>query len=147
MCTIGKTSSTRNQTNTSDEFSLWLGTEEKVNPTDIVVTPNPDESQTYGLVTRIENMSDSESHLDNFVSYDFGDSATTPKTQRLSTNVARCGVLKNTENIYMPVAGGQDVKFADQDGILTALGVGEVQQADPNFRALLNYLTDCKHPL
>ena len=41
MCTIGKTSSTRNQTNTSEEFSLWLEDNEKVNPTDIVVTQNP----------------------------------------------------------------------------------------------------------
>ena len=138
MCTIGKTSSTRNQTNTSEEFSLWLEDNEKVNPTDIVVTQNPDESQsqTYGLVTRIENMSDSESHLDNFVSHDFGDATIEPQTQRLSTNVARCAVLKNTENIYMPVVGGRDVKFADQEGILTALGVGEVQEADSSFREL-----------
>ena len=136
MCTIGKTSSTRNQTNTSEEFSLWLEDNEKVNPTDIVVTQNPDESQTYGLVTRIENMSDSESHLDNFVSHDFGDATIEPQTQRLSTNVARCAVLKNTENIYMPVVGGRDVKFADQGGILTALGVGEVQEVDRYFQPL-----------
>lgn len=136
MTAIGKTSSTRNQTNTSDEFSLWLKGEEKVNPTDIVVTQNPDKSETYGLVTRIENMSDSESHLDNFVSHDFGDAAVEPRTQRLSTNVARCAVLKNTENIYMPVVGGRDVAFADENGILTALGVGEVQAVDSNFRPL-----------
>lgn len=136
MTAIGKTSSTRNQTNTSDEFSLWLRGEEKVNPTDIVVTENPDNSETYGLVTRIENMSDSESHLDNFVSHDFGDATVEPTTQRLSTNVARCAVLKNTENIYMPVVGGLDVAFADENGILTALGVGEVQAVDSNFRAL-----------
>lgn len=136
MTAIGKTSSTRNQTNTSDEFSLWLRGEEKVNPTDIVVTENPDNSETYGLVTRIENMSDSESHLDNFVSHDFGDATVEPTTQRLSTNVARCVVLKNTENIYMPVVGGLDVAFADENGILTALGVGEVQAVDSNFRAL-----------
>ena len=135
---IGKTSSTRNQTNTSDEFSLWLEGNEKVNPTDIVVAQNADEekSKTYGLVTSIENMSDSESHLDNFVSHDFGDAGIEPRTQRLSTNVARCAVLKNTENIYMPVVGGQNVKFSDRDGILTALGVGEVQKVDSNFREL-----------
>lgn len=136
MTAIGKTSSTRNQTNTSDEFSLWLKGEEKVNPTDIVVTENPDNSETYGLVTRIENMSDSESHLDNFVSHDFGDATVEPRTQRLSTNVARCAVLKNTENIYMPVVGGLDVAFADERGILTALGVGEVQAVDSDFLAL-----------
>lgn len=136
MDTIGKTSSTRNQTNTSDEFSLWLESEKKVNPTDIVATQNPDKSKTYGLVTRIENMSDSESHLDNFVSHDFGKATTEPPTQRLNTNVARCAVLKNTESIYMPVVGGQNVEFADRDGILTALGVGEVQKVDRNFREL-----------
>ena len=123
---IGKTSSTRNQTNTSDEFSLWLESQEKINPTDIVVTQNSDESSTYGMVTRIENMSDSESHLDNFVSHDFGNTAVDPRTERLSSNVARCAVLKNTENIYMPVVGGQDVVFPDSNGILTAIGIGEV---------------------
>ena len=125
---IGKTSSTRNQTNTSDEFSLWLEGQEKTNPTDIVVTQNSDESQssTYGMVTRIENMSDSESHLDNFVSHDFGNAAVDPRTERLSSNVARCAVLKNTENIYMPVVGGQDVVFPDSNGILTAIGIGDV---------------------
>ena len=123
---IGKTSSTRNQTNTSDEFSLWLEDEKKINPTDIVVTQNPDESNTYGMVTRIENMSDSESHLDNFVSHDFGNAGIVPRTERLSSNVARCAVLKNTENIYMPVVGGQDVVFPNSNGILTAIGIGDV---------------------
>lgn len=138
MCIIGKTSSTRDKTNTSDEFSLWLDSEEQVNPTDIVVTQNSDESQsqTYGLVTRIENMSDSESHLDNFVSHDFGNPTIDPQTQRLSTNVARCAVLKNTEDIYMPVISGCDVAFADRDGILTALGVGEVRDTNSQFREL-----------
>ena len=130
---IGKTSSTRNQTNTSDEFSLWLEGQEKINPTDIVVTQNSDESSTYGMVTRIENMSDSESHLDNFVSHDFGNAAIEPRTERLSSNVARCAVLKNTENIYMPVVGGHNVEFPDADGILTAIGIGEVKKVDPNF--------------
>ena len=125
---VGKTSSTRNETNTSDEFSLWLEDDKKINPTDIVVTQNSDEdkSSTYGMVTRIENMSDSESHLDNFASHDFGDATIEPRTQRLNSNVARCAVLKNTENIYMPVVGGQDVVFPDSDGILTAIGIGEV---------------------
>ena len=127
MCKpIGKTSSTRNQTNTSDEFSLWLEDQEKINPTDIVVTQNSDESSTYGMVTRIENISDSESHLDNFASHNFGDATIEPRTQRLSSNVARCAVLKNTENIYMPVVGGQDVVFPNSNGILTAIGIGEV---------------------
>lgn len=130
---IGKTSSTRNQTNTSDEFSLWLEDQEKINPTDIVVTQNSDKSSTYGMVTRIENMSDSESHLDNFVSHDYGNATIEPRTQRLSSNVARCAVLKNTENIYMPVVGGQNVEFPDSEGILTAIGIGEVQKVDPNF--------------
>jgi DNA helicase HerA-like ATPase len=131
---IGKTSSTRIHPNTSDEFSFWIASGERVNPTDIVVTQNSDGSQTYGLVTRIENISDSGSHLDNFVSHDFGRAESTPRTRRLSANVARCVVLKNTQNIYMPVEGGQDVEFADDDGILTALGISEVRQTDPtNF--------------
>jgi hypothetical protein len=133
---IGKTSSTRIHPNTSDEFSFWIASGERVNPTDIVVTQNSDGSQTYGLVTRIENISDSGSHLDNFVSHDFGRAESTPRTRRLSANIARCVVLKNTQNIYMPVEGGQDVEFANADGILTALGIGEVKQTDPNFRPL-----------
>jgi DNA helicase HerA-like ATPase len=133
---IGKTSSTRIQPNTSDEFSFWIVSGKRVNPTDIVVTQNSDGSQTYGLVTRIENISDSGSHLDNFVSHDFGRAESTPRTRRLSANIARCVVLKNTQNIYMPVEGGQDVEFANADGILTALGIGEVKQTDPNFRPL-----------
>jgi DNA helicase HerA-like ATPase len=133
---IGKTSSTRIQPNTSDEFSFWIVSGKRVNPTDIVVTQNSDGSQTYGLVTRIENISDSGSHLDNFVSHDFGRAESTLRTRRLSANIARCVVLKNTQNIYMPAEGGQDVEFANADGILTALGIDEVKRTDPNFRPL-----------
>ena len=136
MTAIGKTSSTRNNPNTSEKFSFWLENDDKVNPTDIIATKNADDSKTFGLVTQIENRSDSESHLDNFVSHDFGDAAAEPLTQRLSTNVAMCEVLKNTKDNHMPVVAGQDVAFANETDILTALGVGDVEQSDPNFLSL-----------
>ena len=136
MTAIGKTSSTRNDPNTSEKFSFWLEDDDKVNPTDIIATENADDSKTFGLVTQIENRSDSESHLDNFVSHDFGDAAANPLTQRLSTNVAMCEVLKNTKDNHMPVVAGQDVAFANEKDILTALGVGDVEQSDPNFLSL-----------
>lgn len=94
------------------------------------------ENRTFGLVARIENISDSESHLDNFISHDFGDVNCTPRTQRVDTNVARCVVMYNTRNIYMPVPGGRDVDFADEKGILTALGVMELAITDPDFLPL-----------
>ncbi|MEM4721986.1 MAG: ATP-binding protein [Candidatus Methanomethylicaceae archaeon] len=185
---IGKTSTTRNQPNTSDEFSFWLNPRVNINPTDIVevritrrpqgesqdstesesgelvperiTTPQeqenqvpdnsasseghgmlhnnqpPDEERTFGLVTRIENFSDAYSHLDNYISHDFGDVSQTPRTQRIDTNVARCIVMNNTRNIYMPVAGGIDVNFADEEGILTALGIMDVAKANPEFLPL-----------
>ena len=125
---IGKTSSTRNQANSSDEFYFWIKPEVKVNPTDIVKVKNRDGTETYGLVLNIENYTDSASHIDNFVSSDFGNVDAKLNTERLNVNIAKCAVLENSGGIYMPVTNNENVYFAEEDDILRALGLTEILQ-------------------
>ncbi len=126
---IGLSSATATQPNTSDHFTFWLAPEEIVNPFDIVVAeqvaPNGT-SQTYGIVTTLEHSTDAATHLSNFISNDFGQVNTQPNTQRQGTTVAHVAVLANDEDIYMPVMNDRPVRFADERGIHSALGIDQV---------------------
>jgi len=80
---IGKTSATDRNTNTSDRFNFWLTPETIVNPFDIVEVEqvsHEGKSKTFGLVTELEHMTDSPTHLANFISSDFGELTEEPNT-------------------------------------------------------------------
>jgi hypothetical protein len=128
---IGLSSATANQPNTSDEFSFWLAPSVIVNPFDIVeaeqVAPEGT-SRTFGIVTTLEHSTDAPTHLSNFISNDFGQVAGEPNTARQGTTVARAAVLSNDRNIYMPVMNDRPVRFADEVGIHTALGIDQVPE-------------------
>lgn len=128
---IGLSSATANQPNTSDEFSFWLAPGVIVNPFDIVeaeqVAPEGT-SRTFGIVTTLEHSTDAPTHLSNFISNDFGQVAGEPNTARQGTTVARAAVLSNDRNIYMPVMNDHPVRFADEVGIHTALGIDQVPE-------------------
>jgi hypothetical protein len=128
---IGLSSATANQPNTSDEFSFWLAPGVIVNPFDIVeaeqVAPEGT-SRTFGIVTTLEHSTDAPTHLSNFISNDFGQVAGEPNTARQGTTVARAAVLSNDRNIYMPVMNDRPVRFADEVGIHTALGIDQVPE-------------------
>jgi len=127
---IGKTSATDRNTNTSDKFNFWLTPETIVNPFDIVEVEqvsHEGESKTFGLVTELEHMTDSPTHLANFISSDFGELTEEPNTPRQGTTVAHVNVLRNNKDIYMPVMSERVVSFADEDGIQVALGMDAME--------------------
>ncbi len=128
---IGLSSATANQPNTSDTFSFWLAPEVIVNPFDIVEAEQvaPDgTSRTFGIVTILEHSTDAPTHLSNFISNDFGQVESEPNTARQGTTVAHAAVLSNDQDIYMPVMNDRAVRFADEVGIHTALGIDQVPE-------------------
>ncbi len=128
---IGLSSATANQPNTSDTFSFWFAPEVIVNPFDIVeaeqVAPEGT-SRTFGIVTILEHSTDAPTHLSNFISNDFGQVESEPNTARQGTTVAHAAVLSNDQDIYMPVMNDRAVRFADEVGIHTALGIDQVPE-------------------
>lgn len=126
---IGLSSATANQPNTSDTFSFWLAPNVILNPFDIVeaeqVAPEG-ASRTFGIVTTLEHTTDAPSHLSNFISNDFGQVSIEPNTLRQGTTVAHVAVLSNDQDIYMPVLNDRPVRFAEEAGIHTALGIDQV---------------------
>ncbi len=128
---IGLSSATANQPNSSDAFSFWLAPGVIVNPFDIVeadqVAPEGT-SRTFGIVNTLDHSTDAPTHLSNFISNDFGQVAGEPNTARQGTTVAHVAVLSNDRDIYMPVMNDRAVRFADEAGIHTALGIDQVPE-------------------
>jgi len=129
---IGLSSATANQPNSSDEFHFWLAPDVIVNPFDIVeaeqVAPDGGTSRTFGIVTTLLHSTDAPTHLSNFISNDFGQVSTEPNTVRQGTTVAKVAVLSNDQDIYMPVMNDRPVRFADEKGIHTALGIDQIPE-------------------
>lgn len=127
---IGKTSATDRDPNTSDKFTFWLAPNIIVNPFDIVEVEqvsHEGRSKTFGLVTVLEHSTDSPTHLANFISSDFGELTEDPNTPRQGTTVAHVNVLSNDKDIYMPVSSEKIVRFADEAGIQVALGIDAME--------------------
>ena len=124
---IGRASATERSANSSNEFNFWLAPEVLVNPFDIVEAASFRDSKTYGLVMNLEHTTDAASHLSNYISNNFGEATEEPQTPRQGTTVAKCAVLSNTEEIYMPVSSEARIRFADKDGILKALGAEAIK--------------------
>ncbi|HEV2352130.1 MAG TPA: ATP-binding protein [Terriglobia bacterium] len=125
---IGRGSATDKNANTSNEFNFWLAPEVLANPFDIVEAETYRDSKTYGLVLNLEHTTDAASHLSNYISNNFGEATEDPQTPRQGTTVAKCAVLSNTEEIYMPVPSEARIRFADAQGILKALGADAIKE-------------------
>jgi hypothetical protein len=132
---IGKSSATERDPNSSEKFSFWLGPEKIVNPFDIVEAEQMENTRTFGLVTNIKQITDSPSHLSNYISNDFGSTDSTPQTPRQGANVGEVNVLANYDpsepkqypmGIYMPVQSEAPIRFADEAGIHVALGIDKM---------------------
>jgi hypothetical protein len=65
------------------------------------------------------------------VSSDFGDVTATPLNERLGTTLAFAEVLYNDQDIEMPVREGAVVEWADEEGILRALGIADLRRPLP----------------
>lgn len=128
---IGLSSATANQPNSSEAFSFWLAPDVIVNPFDIVEAEQvalKGVSRTFGIVTSLDHSTDAPTHLSNFISNDFGQVSAEPNTVRQGTTVAHVAVLSNDQDIYMPVMNDRPVRFADEKGIHTALGIDQVPE-------------------
>ena len=79
---IGKASATQNDPSSSEKFAFWLAPEEIVNPFDIVEANQMQGTRTFGLVTNIKQVTDAPSHLSNYISSDFGSTASEAQTPR-----------------------------------------------------------------
>jgi len=127
---IGKASATERDPTSSEKFSFWLSPEASVNPFDIVEADQTDGSKTYGLVTTLEHTTDAPTHLSNFISNNFGDLTEEPNTPRQGTTVAKVNVMKNSNDLYMPLRSESLVNFADEKGIEVALGIDTMTEED-----------------
>lgn len=127
---IGKISATEKSPSTCDDFQFWLTDETILSPFDIVRIHNEtDGSDTYGVIQDILFITDSPSHISNYVSSDFGDAHTLPMTKRLALSYAKCTVIHNTKENYMPLAEGAPVYIADADDIRIALGLDTIPES------------------
>lgn len=127
---IGKVSATEKEPTSSEKFSFWLAPETSVNPFDIVEALQTDQSTTYGLVTNLEHSTDAPTHLANYISNNFGNLAEEPNTPRQGTTVAKVNVMKNSNDLYMPLRSESLVSFADAKGIEVALGIDTMAESD-----------------
>jgi len=124
---IGKVAALENNPSTIDHFYFWTDKNTLLNPFDVVVVEHVKGSKTYGVVEEISHITDSESFLGEYFSNDFGSLDVMPNTERVGMNFVLARVVKNTQNIYIPVQNGQRVSLGAREDIEQALGLDEVK--------------------
>ena len=124
---IGKVAALENNPSTIDHFYFWTDKDTLLNPFDVVVVEHIRSSKTYGVVEEISHITDSESFLAEYFSNDFGSLDAVSNTERVGMNFVLARVVKNTQNIYIPVQNGQRVSLGDREEIEKALGLDEVK--------------------
>lgn len=124
---IGKVAALENNPSTIDHFYFWTDKNTLLNPFDVVVVEHVKGSKTYGVIEEISHITDSESFLGEYFSNDFGSLDVMPNTERVGMNFVLARVVKNTQNIYIPVQNGQLVSLGDRGDIEQALGLDEVK--------------------
>lgn len=133
---IGKVSASEKSPTTVDNFNFWLKERVLVRPFDIIKVEHYENSVTYGVIEEITHITDSEGHISNYVSSDFGEVESEPKTNRLGLNFVSCKVLSNhnknsKEQIYMPIRDGQKVYYCTEAEIVEALGLKNIENPIP----------------
>jgi len=135
---IGKVSASERYPATVDEFFFWIQDETIVSPFDIVKVNHYKDTVTYAVIEDIAHITDSPGHIGSYVSSDFGDVASEPQTLRLGLSYAKCRVLSNHaktqshhEQIYMPIRDGFPVHFAEEQEIVEALGLKDINNPIP----------------
>lgn len=129
---IGKVSASERTPSSCDEFQFWLADGVTLSPFDVVLVENKIangiESITYGVVLDIFHITDGTGHISNYVSSDFGEVDANPITRKLSLAYAKVSVIHNSKENFMPVFEGSQVFTADEDDILTALGLDNIDE-------------------
>lgn len=136
METIGRIIATEKQPSTIEEFTFWTRKDLKLKPFDVVVVDhikdaNGEDSKTFGVVEEISHMTDSPSALAGYISSDFGDVDAHTYTERIGMNYVKCKVVGNDKGIYIPVQEGKQVRLADEEQIMEALGLKDVKNPLP----------------
>lgn len=129
---IGKVSASERTPSSCDEFQFWLKDGVNLSPFDVVLVENRVndvvDSITYGVVLDIFHITDGTGHISNYVSSDFGEVDTNPITRKLSLAYAKVSVIHNSKENFMPVFEGSQVFTADENDILTALGLDNIDE-------------------
>jgi len=135
---IGKVTATERSPTTTTNLAFWVRDGVQVRPFDMVrvkhISNNPSErthSYSYAIIQELHFITDSSGHLANYVSSDFGDVMATPLNERLGTTLGFGEVLYNDQDIEMPVREGATVEWADEEGILRALGIADLRRPLP----------------
>ena len=135
---IGKVTATERTPTTTTELAFWVKDGIQIRPFDIVrikhvgVAGSGSQcSHSYAIIQELHFITDSSGHLANYVSSDFGDVTAMPLNERLGTTLAFAEVLYNDQDIAMPVREGATVEWADEQGILRALGIADLRRRLP----------------
>ena len=145
---IGKVSATEKNPSTCDDFSFWLTDSTILSPFDIVRVHNAiDDSETYGVVQDILHITDSPSHISNYVSSDFGDAEAKPMTKKLGLSYAKCSVIHNTKENFMPLPDGAAVYTTDENDIKIALGLDAIPEESAIPAGLMKASNDVTVPI
>ena len=132
---IGKVSATERDPSSCTSVRFWVKRGVIIRPFDIVkiaqISQGRGPSNTYAIVQELKYMTDSATHLANYVSSDFGEVQTEPLNSRLGMVLAEAEVIYNDQEIEMPLPDGSLVEWADIDGIRKALGVGDLREPVP----------------
>lgn len=134
---IGKITATENRPTSCNTLRFWVHQDVVIRPFDVVRVRHISRDQkggasyTYAIVQDLQYITDSVSHLANYVSSDFGSLLEEPQNKRLGTTIAEAEVLYNNQEVEMPVRDGAIVEWADVEGIKDALGLRGLKQPIP----------------
>ncbi len=145
MKTIGKIAALENKPTTIDEFYFWTSQNQILDPFDVVVVNHINKSKTFGVVEEINHITDSPGYMGSYISNDFGDVEITAPTKRIGMNYVKARVVRNTQNVYIPVRDGSEVRLANEEEVRLALGLAKVKNALPSgYIQMYSYDSDSK---
>lgn len=124
---IGRIVATEKNPTTMDRFTFWTNANTKLHAFDIVKVQHIEGTFTFGVIENISHITDAQSFLTSFISSDFGDVSVDEPTLRVGMNYVEAAVSYNSGNLYTPVHNNAPVYLADQNEIVLALGLNNIQ--------------------
>ena len=126
---IGRVSATATDFSNTVYFKFWTDTNIVLDVMDVIKVEHKFKkseeeftSFTYGVIEEIEQMTDAENHMANYISSDYGKvDNNDPIMPRIGFNCVRARVLKNSKNVNTPCANGELVFKCDNNEITKIL--------------------------
>lgn len=131
MKKIGKIIATEKSPTTVEHFYFWTDKERIIKPFDVIKVSHLNDSITFGVVEEISHLTDNASYLSGYISSDFGEVDSKSYTNRIGMNIIKAKVVGNTKNIYTPAIDGSPVSLADNNDVITALGLDNIKNPLP----------------